>query len=372
MRGSFVIGWILTVLQLSLRLGWSVVAVVFALSLHLNSVEIGAVLFLFYLGYTLSSTLWGMFIDRVGARVTLFISAFLSGLLLPLILIVHDVLPIYLLYFTEGLLTAGIYPSAVKVVSSLRNNDETPLTSYLALLDSAFPFVTLVISLLSGLILMYWQAYYIVLSVGFVVGGLAATFLKTGSSGYTGFGKVLLNRRVILMSMIRFGEQWGLVGTSSWLFPFLVLYDGISLKLSEELFLLFGVGQFLSTIIISYLSRYVNDVWLVRVALAVFIALTIAFPLVKADVILLPLSLFLGIFSFAHRPPTDSLVVRVMGGKYAGTSMGFANAVSQVGSMIAPLIVGEIISLGFPLLAIISLALGPLISLILTIISIRA
>jgi hypothetical protein len=44
--------------------------------------------------------------------------------------------------------------------------------------------------------------------------------------------------------------------------------------------------------------------------------------------------------------------------------MGFANAVSQIGSMIAPLLVGIIISIGNPMLAIDSLALGPILSLI--------
>lgn len=72
----------------------------------------------------------------------------------------------------------------------------------------------------------------------------------------------------------------------------------------------------------------------------------------------------LGISSFLYRPPTDSVIVK-MNRENAGTSMGLANAVSQVGSMTAPLMVGILISLGDPTLAIASLSLGPLTSLIL-------
>ncbi|EWG06758.1 MAG: major facilitator superfamily transporter [Candidatus Aramenus sulfurataquae] len=359
MKYSFALGWLLTFLQLALRLGWGVVAVVFAVSLHLTPVEIGAVLFLFYLGYTSSSVLWGAMIDKEGPRKAMFISATFSGLLLPLVFLAKNVDELYAIYLLEGVLTAGIYPSAVKVVSASGGS----LTLYLALLDSAAPVVTLVISSLSGEILSSWTFYYVTLSLGLFLGGLLSLSLKVSTLKSTQLRKVLLDRRVIYVSLIRAGEQWGLWGTSSWLFPFLVLYDGVPVKLSEILFLLYGVGQFTSTLVSGLLSRTVDDVKLVKVTLAAFVALVFALPLAKEASFLIPLSFLLGVFSFIYRPPTDSLVVKVMGSRHAGTSMGFANAISQAGSMVAPLFVGEVISLGLKGFAIDSLAFGPLASL---------
>ncbi len=358
-KPALVLGWSLTSLQLALRLGWSVVAVALAKSLHLTSVEIGAVISLFYLGYTSSSILWGTFIDREGPGRAMLLSATLSGLLIPLVFLAKDVSEVYALYLVEGVLTAGIYPSSVKAISALGG----PLTLYLAVLDSAAPVVTLAISSTSGEILVGWRLYYVFLSVGLIVGGILSSWLKVSVVKSRHVRKVLLDRKVLLVSLIRAGEQWGLWGTSSWLFPFLVLYDGVPVGLSELLFFLFGLGQFSSTLISGYLSRRVDDVEMVRTTLLIFSVLVVLLPFAKSPSVLTPLSFLIGVFSFIYRPPTDSLVVKVLGSGHAGTSMGLANAISQAGSMVAPLFVGEVISLGFKSLAIDSLALGPLLSL---------
>ncbi|WP_243665649.1 hypothetical protein [Vulcanisaeta sp. JCM 16159] len=85
--------------------------------------------------------------------------------------------------------------------------------------------------------------------------------------------------------------------------------------------------------------------------------------LIKNTLLLFPIFLAFGVSSFLYRPPTDVLIIKIVGNENAGTSIGYANAVSQVGSMIAPLMVGLAIGIS-PILGILSLALGPLVSLI--------
>lgn len=85
------LSWTATFLQLTLRLSWGVIAVTFAYILHMTPVEIGTVLFLFYAGYTGSSIIWGMFIDRVGPKKSIFISALLSGIFIPFFILVRSI-----------------------------------------------------------------------------------------------------------------------------------------------------------------------------------------------------------------------------------------------------------------------------------------
>lgn len=81
----------------------------------------------------------------------------------------------------------------------------------------------------------------------------------------------VFNRDMAKVSLIRGGELWGTWGASSWLFPFLVLYDGIPKNESEVLFVLYAVGQVLSIIINNKISTRVRDLTLVRTSLIVFI-----------------------------------------------------------------------------------------------------
>ncbi|BBG24108.1 MFS transporter [Sulfuracidifex tepidarius] len=360
MRFSLGLSWTATFLQLALRLSWGVVAVTFAYILHMTSVEIGTVLFLFYVGYVSSSILWGIFIDRVGPKNSIFISALLSGIFIPFFIFVKSIYELYLLYFIEGLLTAGLFPSSVKIVSSL----ERPLTPYLALLESSAPIVLLLLAIFSGIILIYWKFFYISIFIGLILTSLLSFFLNVKVSKPKSARKVILNKRVGKVSIIRAGELWGTWGTSSWLFPFLVLYDSVPERLSEILFVLYAVGQVFSIILSGRLSRIIEDIKLVKTSLILFIISIIIVSFIKNPYFLMPISVILGISSFMYRPPTDSIVVKIMGKENAGTSMGFANAVSQIGSMIAPLFVGIVISIGSPMLAIDSLIIGPLLSLL--------
>ena len=358
MKSSIILGWFTTFLQLTLRFSWGIIAVVFAYTLHLNSVEIGSVLFLFYLGYITSSTLWGIFIDRVGPKTTLFISTFLSSLLIPLIPMSGSVSALYLLYLVEGILTAGIYPSSVKILSS----SEGRLTSNLALLDSAAPTVMLVLSLFSPLILVYWRWFFVFLFFSFLLSSFLVLPLRIKVNLSRHSIRVVKNRKVWIMALIRLGEQWGLWGTSSWLFPFLVLYDGVGRGESEILLVTYAIGQVMSIFLVRLLK---SEVKIIETSLIAFIVSLVILSLTKDFFLLTPFSFILGISSFLCRPPTDSLVVKVVGSGSAGTSMGFANAVSQLGSMIAPFVVGLVLNTGNYVIAIDSLALGPLLSLVL-------
>lgn len=354
---AFTLSWTATFIQLMIRLSWSVLAVVFSYLLHLSSVEIGVVLSLFYAGYISSSIFWGIYIDYLGPKKIIFISALFSGATLIPIFFVRSTVVLYIIYLLEGFFTAGLFPSSVKIVSSF---GET--TKYIAFLESTAPVVLLVISLSSSLILSFWIYFYVLVVIALLLTSALSLSLKFTYTPSRGFRKIVLNRKMIKVAIIRAGELWGGWGTSSWLFPFLVLYDGIGKFDAEMLFFIYAFGQVIS---IPIASRSRNVVYSAKISLLLFVICSMIVAFMKDFLILIPFSFLLGVSAFLFRPTTDSLIVRLMGNENAGKSMGFANAVSQVGSLLAPLFVGELIYIGSPELAIAGLALGPLISLIL-------
>ncbi|WP_243665650.1 MFS transporter [Vulcanisaeta sp. JCM 16159] len=224
MDRSFVIAWSVSFLQLAVRLGWGVVSVAVAEFLGLNSVQIGLVLTLFYIGYVASSIPWGVLIDRVGPSKTILISGTLSSVVILMLLMVSSYVQILILYLAAGILTAGLFPSAMKIVSY---SERERVHGRVALLESAAPIVLIALSAASPLIITHWRVFYLAIFMALLTSSLLAVTINMGGSKDARPRSVLMNLRVAKAVVLRAGELWGTWGTSSWLLPFLVLYDAL-------------------------------------------------------------------------------------------------------------------------------------------------
>ncbi|BBG23297.1 hypothetical protein IC006_0581 [Sulfuracidifex tepidarius] len=116
-----------------------------------------------------ASVPWGMLIDRIGPNKVITLSATASGIALLGVLVANNVVQLCAVYLIEGLLAAGLFPSSVKIVSSLNG----PMTPYLAVLESAAPVVLLVIST-SGLVLSNWREFYVLLTLGLLATAISS------------------------------------------------------------------------------------------------------------------------------------------------------------------------------------------------------
>ncbi|ABW01694.1 MFS transporter [Caldivirga maquilingensis] len=361
MDRGFIIAWSVTFLQLTVRLGWGVVSVAVAELLRLSSVQIGLVLTLFYIGYVVSSIPWGVFIDKVGPGKSILISGTFSSIVILALFLAGNFTQILLLYLAAGFLTAGLFPSAMKIASY---STQERVHGRVALLESAAPIALIALSVASPLIITHWRIFYLVVFFALLIASLSSIGLKVSGSKDARPRKVLMNLRVAKAVVIRAGELWGTWGTSSWLLPFLILYNGINGMLSELFFFTYSLGQLVSIFLASVLPKLIGERRVIEISLIAFIICDLlAVTLIKVTLLFFPIFLVLGISSFLYRPPTDVLIIRIMGNENAGTSTGYANAVSQVGSMVAPIFVGIAISVR-PVFGILSLALGPLVSLI--------
>ncbi|MEM3863949.1 MAG: MFS transporter [Metallosphaera sp.] len=342
-RGDFV-GWIGTYLQLTIRLSWGVLVYPISKLLGLNPVQMGLVATFFYIGYVISSVPWGLIIDRFGPIRTMFVSSvFLAGLNLFLFFFTSYV-TLLITYLIEGIVASSIFPSAMKIVSVLHGGPR--LTFYVALLESASPITIMSISLFTGLLINFWRFFFLVMSVTFL--SFALTTLTSNvvisPSKMRRSVSVLFKREIFLATLLRFGELWATWGTTTWIFYLLVIYRGFPTYVSTMFLGLFGLGQLIGIISVEKAVNKLNDMKVILISLLAFIIFSLTLTFLPENIALVDAAL-LGVFSFAYRPPTDSLIMKIAGSSSAATSIGYANSISQLGTMIVPTFVGSILFL---------------------------
>ncbi|ADX84865.1 MFS transporter [Saccharolobus islandicus] len=341
MLRNIIVSWIGTFLQLFLRFSWGVISLPIALLFHLNSIQIGLVATVFYIGYVVSSIPWGLVIDRIGPSSAVeYASILLVGMNLLLFLFLTSYAILLVAYLIEGLITAAIFPSAMKIVAVSYSNS-SKFTFYVALVESAGPITIITLGIIASFLLHLWRFIYLIMAISF---GLIAIFshfnrIDVNRTEIKRSFKIILDRKITIATIVRLGELWSTWGTTTWIFPMLVLYRNISPTLSGIFLLLFGVGQLVGILSVERLVERFGDRTVILINLIGFILLTFSI-IFSNNIDILPEAFLLGIFSFSYRPPTDSLIVRIAGQSSAGTSIGYANAVSQIGTMIAPSFVG--------------------------------
>ncbi|NON61189.1 MFS transporter [Acidianus sp. RZ1] len=363
MERSFVIGWIGTLLQLSLRLSWGIISVPISGLFHLDAIQIGLVATFFYLGYTTSSIPWGFVIDREGPSRSLTISSLVLIPLMALAYFVNNFITLLLIYLFAGLIASGIFPSAMKIVAI--KNQENTLTARVALLESAAPITLILLSVTASLLVSEWRYFFVLLAISFSIISLVSsrTRIQVMHSNVKKSLRVLLDKKIFTATLVRMGELWATWGAVTWIFPLLILYRHLGVEFSALFLLLLSIGQLIGTLLATT-SRIIGEKKFIALDLLGFII--IAISTVFSQDFILPVEAFtLGIFSFAYRPPTDSMIMKMAGSLSAGTSIGYANSISQIGTMIAPTLVGFLLyeSHSF-LIGIVGICLGCVISLI--------
>ncbi|BDC17786.1 MFS transporter [Acidianus sp. HS-5] len=324
-----------------------------AMEFHLTSVQIGLVLTLFYVGYVISSTPWGLFIDSHGVRHAILISSLSSSFIILLIFLFPSYDVILISYLLAGFLVSALFPSSVKIVSVKLS----PLYFYLGILESSAPFAVLLLSLISGLLYEYWRIFYLLLFVSLLSVFFITLFMEEEyASRKRREMRLLFTKAIILSILVRSGEMWISWGTTAWLFPFLVLYFHFSC--SSLIFLLFSLGLVSSTAVSSKLPGLIGEKKVVQLSLFLYILLLFLLFLSR----IVWLSFFLGVFSFSFRSPTDSMIVKFAGKENSSSSIGIANTISQVGSLLAPVSIGLAVKFS-PVLGIFTLSGGAFLSL---------
>ncbi|AEB95310.1 major facilitator transporter [Metallosphaera cuprina Ar-4] len=155
---------------------------------------------------------------------------------------------------------------------------------------------------------------------------------------------VLFKREIFLATLLRFGELWATWGTTTWIFYLLVIYRGFPTYVSTIFLGLFGLGQLIGIISVEKAVNKLNDMKVILISLLAFIIFSLTLTFLPENIALVDAAL-LGVFSFAYRPPTDSLIMKIAGSSSAATSIGYANSISQLGTMIVPTFVGSILFL---------------------------
>jgi MFS family permease len=315
-----------------LKVAWSLNS--FTSSWVTSSVQIG-----FIVGALISSFLG--IADRYNSRKVFAISALLGALINGLLIFVSQAWIGFFIRFLTGMTLAGVYPTAVKLISTRYPNQRGMAIGTLIgalTLGSALPHMIVtffgdinwkgVIITSSSLALLSAVVMYL-----FVLDTPAAS--KRSKVSLHLIKKVMKNKRVMLANYGYFGHMWELYAMWTWLPAFLtanfsVYYPEQALMYSGLWsFLIIGVAGALGCVLGGYAADKMGKPRLTIIAMVTsgVCAILIGFTLQLSIWFTIAIALIWGITVIADSAQFSAIVTEYSSEEYTGTALTFQMAI---------------------------------------------
>lgn len=355
-----IFAWFVSLPVVLIRLVYSITIIPITGYLHINYFLSSIILSSFFVGYVIFNLPMSYFVDKYGYRV-IGISILFISLLLFLFTLVTDFTCAIILMILIGIASTPTYTGAIKLISEKIKYHRATAIGFL---NTTGPIVLFLSSFaLPSFIEQYrWQLIYVYIAIFTLPLGIPFFFIKN-IPFYN--NKNPINKKSIFASMVKFFGLWGMWGTSTYLF--LLLHYHFQLNLSDSGLItgIFAIGGIISVFTIGFISDlFKKREEISKIFLILFFMILIIYPFLPTSYLYV-FSFVLGFIAFGYKTPLDTYISEITKGKEA-TSMGLANLISQPSSIIVPIIIGFIITfIGNVTIAFISLAVGPIIALLL-------
>ncbi|WP_245607388.1 MFS transporter [Pseudonocardia spinosispora] len=324
----------------------------------------------YYIGYVVSNAGGGYLTDRLGARMVLSSTLFVSGGFM--ILFGETTSATFGIVFQAcvGLFAGADYCAGVKLIADwFRPADRgvamgifmtaTSLGTVIA--NAVVP--TLVIN--SG----WGISYHVFGAASMVIAVLCLLLLRTGPSEIAAtirlgeLKPMLANRDLILLGLAGFGGLWGTYGFITWSNVLMTKGNGVAPVTAGIVVVVYAVVALVAKPLIGIASDLFGGrrKMLTIIVLACFVVTLALFGNAHSVTAFLWIAPFLGLSAYMYSPLMVALIPTLSGTRLAGSAAGATGALWQLGSTAVPVVVGAVFASTHSFLAaFLTLAAGPL------------
>jgi sugar phosphate permease len=369
--------WFAFLLSYIDRVAWSTVAAPVGQTLGISLSMLGTFITAFYIGYVVANVVGGFLTDTFGGRLTLTFALVPLGLATFGFSYTHSLASGIMIQVVMGMAAGADYSAGVKILTAWFGKEKgramgiyTTATSLAVVIaNGTVPFMSQKLG---------WEnAFRILGGITFGWAFISFMFLRdtpTSSSGPAAASNgitradvkaLLSNRRLILLAIAGCGGLWGTVGFGAWGNALMTKQYGISPIVAGSIAAWFGVGAVLAKPTLGWLSDLNVRMRqpMAIASLSGFAVALLVFGQCSTTTQFYILAPFLGALAFGYSPLLIAEITTASGSKTAGAAAGLTNAIWQLGSAMAPLLVGQVYgnTKSFPL-ALATLAAGPIVA----------
>lgn len=311
----------------------------------LSYTESGALMSAYFSGYTVGQIPWGLLADRFGSKRIMSVSVLGVSAATVLFGFGDDFLGLAAARFAAGLLGAGVFVPAVRLIAGWYEARERGTA--LGILNIGGSIGLIIVTWASPLLaLAYGWRFSIIVqgAVGVVASVLVWLSLKDGTrSGKVSGGAVVSAMKrgsfwvLALSQFIRLGSYYTFL---AWL-PLLLKEDyGLDMVLVGTAMSLFNFAGMVSNPAGGILADFIGEK---KVLAASFVLLSMnvyALTVLPDGTWILVASFLLGWLINFVRSPAFTIIPRLFGAETAGSLSGFHNTFASLGALTLPLVLG--------------------------------
>jgi len=313
--------------------------------LTLSYTESGALMSVYFLGYTVGQIPWGLLADRLGSRRVMTVSVLGVSAATILFGSGTDFTSLAVARFLAGLLGAGVFVPAVRLIAGWYEARERGTALGLLNVGGSI-----------GLIIVTWASPLLALSYGWRLSlitqgaaGVAASALvwftlRDGarSSGVSGDSllSALKQRSFWVLAVAQFIRLGSYYTFLAWLPLMLKEEYGLDVILVGTAMSLFNLAGMISNPVGGVLADSVGEKTVLMGSFMLLAVNVYAFTALPGGIVILAASFLLGWLINFVRSPAFTIIPRLFGAETAGSLSGVHNTFASLGALALPLMLG--------------------------------
>ena len=382
--------WFAFLISFITRLSWATIMPAAIDSLHFTVQQGSNYLTAFYIGYAITVLPGGMLADKFGYKKLLLAAVFGNLVVMAAMVFMHGYTDGLVLRFVLGLVSGPDLSACLGIITEWFDGKKRATAT--GIFNTCTSFGLTVINLYAPSVMVHygWRAALGVTALFPLAALIFAWFALKGTPPFPQqFGikeksgeikqessmrrlrKAINNRSVWMLAitgLFATGAKWGV---TNWANLFMVKNLKFSLVTAGSAMALFGITSVISMVVAGWISdhsKWSRHVW-AAIFMAIFTPTIVGFALIPhGNVALLYFwTGAMGVGAFMFSTITNNLSVEVAPADQRGTVSGFINVFNQVGSFIAPILLGQILAASgsyvtsyliiavFPLIAVVAL-----------------